>query len=61
MDKQEFWSQDADFDKEFKGGMYVRSDLGKSFTKWKDSVKIVGIAIDDSNEVEFIVDESEDN
>ena len=41
--------------------MYVRSDLGKSFTKWKDSVKIVGIAIDDSNEVEFIVDESEDN
>ena len=52
MDKQVFWSQDADFDKEFKGGMYVRSDLGKSFAKWKDSVKIVGIVIDDSNEVE---------
>ena len=51
MDKQVFWSQDADFDKEFKGGMYVRSDLGKSFAKWKDNVKIVGIAIDDSNEV----------
>ena len=49
MDKTVFWSQDADFDKEFKGGMYVRSDLGKSFAKWKDNVKIVGIAIDDSN------------
>ena len=31
---------------------------GKSFAKWKDNVKIVGIAIDDSNEVEFIVDEN---
>ncbi len=59
MDKIVFWSQDADFDKEFKGGMYVRSDLGKSFAKWQDSVKIVGIAIDDSNEVEFIVDENQ--
>ena len=59
MDKTVFWSQDADFDKEFKGGMYVRSDLGKSFAKWKDNVKIVGIAIDDSNEVEFIVDENQ--
>jgi len=58
MDKVIFWNQDADFEKEFKGGMYVRSDLGKSFAKWKNSVKIVGIAIDDSNEVEFIVDES---
>ena len=58
MDKTVFWSQDADFDKEFKGGMYVRSDLGKTLKKWTDKgLKIVGIAIDDSMEVEFILDD----
>ena len=45
MDKVVFWNQDADFEKEFKGGMYVRSDLGKSFAKWKDSVKLLELQL----------------
>lgn len=55
-----FWSDDAREFKSYKGGMYVRSDLGKTFTKWIDKgVKIVGVVISDSNEVEFIFEEEE--
>ena len=55
-----FWSDDAREFKSYKGGMYVRTDLGKTFTKWTDKgVKIVGIVIEDSNEAEFIFEEEE--
>ena len=41
----------------YTGGMYVRSDIGKSLAKWKDKVNVVGIVIDDSWNVELIVEE----
>ena len=55
-----FSSDDAREFKSYKGGMYVRTDLGKTFTKWiEKGVNIVGVVIDDSNEVEFIFEEEE--
>ena len=55
-----FWSDDAREFKSYKGGMYVRSDLGKIYTKWiEKGVNVVGVVISDSNEVEFIFEEEE--
>tara|TARA_B100001559_G_C16249605_1_gene506328 strand:- start:360 stop:545 length:186 start_codon:yes stop_codon:yes gene_type:complete len=56
-----FWSDDAVQNHPYKGGMYVRSDLGKAFTEWtKRGISIVGVVIDDSNEVEFIIEVKEE-
>ncbi len=56
MSKNIFWSDEAKLEEPYKGGMYVRSDLGQSFKKWTDAgIKIVGISVDDSREVEFII------
>jgi len=61
MNQKIFWSDDALQHNPYRGGMYVRSDLGSTFKKWTDKgIKIVGIAIDDSNEVEFIVEMNEE-
>lgn len=58
--KQVFWHSNVKHDKPYRGGMYVRSDLGESWAKWTNKgLKIVGIVIDDSMNVEFIVDEEE--
>jgi hypothetical protein len=60
MSQTVFWSNEAE-DGEGYGGMFVRSDLGKTFTKWTDKgLQIVGIVIDDSNEVEFILRDKEE-
>ena len=55
-----FWSDDAREFKSYKGGMFVRTDLGETFTKWTErGINIVGGVIGDSNEVEFIFEEEE--
>ena len=47
MNQKIFWSDDALQHNPYRGGMYVRSDLGSTFKKWTDKgIKIVGIAID---------------
>ena len=37
MSKNIFWSDEAKLEEPYKGGMYVRSDLGKSLKKWTDA------------------------
>ena len=58
MEKVIFWTENVENHLPYRGGMYVRSDLGKTLKKWTDKgLKIVGIAIDGSMEVEFILDD----
>ena len=55
-----FWSDDAREFKSYKGGMFVRTDLCETVTKWTErGINIVGVVIGDSNEVEFIFEEEE--
>ena len=58
MERIIYWSDDAVQNKPYKGGMFVRTDLGESLARWTNKgLKVVGIAIDDSMEVEFILEE----
>tara|TARA_B100000927_G_scaffold206131_1_gene167317 strand:+ start:4208 stop:4393 length:186 start_codon:yes stop_codon:yes gene_type:complete len=61
MEKIIYWSDDAVQNNPYKGGMFVRTDLGKTLAKWTSrGLKVVGIAIDDSMEVEFILEVEEE-
>ena len=50
-----------DVTKIYTGGMYVRSDIGKTINKCADKVKVVGMVIDDSFNVELIVEDIKEN